>query len=178
MRNKFIKLLAWVCLGISFVVITGCSTSIGSEPMLKITTSTANRMNLNPKTTYYIVYENGAVKKTDEFVLADVINYYFSRNDYGEVAKKLYDLDINTPEGEELKQIANNILLLMDETKFENISANELFIFGEKYFFTAIYRTDNKYRCKVFEYISADNSVKEIASFNKGSIDHVELYRS
>ena len=177
MRNKFIKLLAWVCLGISFVVITGCSTSIGSEPMLKITTSTANRMNLNPKTTYYIVYENGAVKKTDKFVPADVEQYLYSSVNGG--PEELYGVDLTTPKGEELKQIANNILLLMDETKLEGVAVSSLFILDERYFFkVGCDISKNKRVSKLFEYISVDNSVKEIVSFNSGSIDHVELYRS
>jgi len=177
MRNKFIKLLAWVCLGISFVVITGCNASIGSKPMLKITTSTANRMNLNPKTTYYIVYENGAVKKTDEFVLADVGRYNFIPRKHDGDSKVLNGLDANTPEGESLKKTANEILLLTDEPKLNIVSVGWLFVLDDRYFFEALYDEDKRIS-KLFEYNSSENSIKEIASINKGSINHVELYRS
>ena len=174
MRNKFIKLLAWVCIGISFIAMTSCNGAIGSEPMLKITTSTENRMNLNPKTTYYIVYENGAVKKTDEFVLADVNSYSSVSRNPAESPSILNDFDVNTSEGAELYEIASNTLILMNETKLKNISVYRLFVHGERYFFVGDCDNKSDY---LFEYIIADNSIKEIASVNKGSINHVELYR-
>lgn len=128
------------------------------------------------KTNYYIVYENGAVKKTSEFNPSDVITYYFIDNDYGALTKKLFGLDINTPQGEELKKIANNILLLMDETKLKVISINELFILDDRYFFDVLTDNGKKNISKLFEYIPADNSIKEIVSFRSGAINHVELY--
>ena len=136
MKNKIIKLLAWICIGLSFGVITACDNTEGSKPILKIITSTAVGFYFS-NTHYYVVYDNGAVKKTEKFDPADVINYYFLNNDYGAVAKNRYNLDINTPEGEEIREIANNILLLIDETKLKDVSVSILYILNDQYFFIA-----------------------------------------
>lgn len=178
MKKNIIIVLALLCIGLSFAAITSYYNTKSSEPMLKITTSTQVGFYFS-NTNYYIIYENGIVKKTDKFVPTDVINYYFIDKDYGAAAKELYDLDINTPQGEELKEIANNILLLMDKTKLKIISVSELYILGDRYFFDVLSSKGKKASSnKLFEYIPADNSVKEIADFNSKSITHVELCES
>ena len=178
MKNKINKLFALICIGLTLFAVSGCDNTKGSKPMLKITTSTAVG-NYFSKTNYFIVYENGAVKKTEEFTPSSVINYYFISNDYGSVAKRLYNLDINSQEGQELKMIADNIVLLMDETKLKVISINELFFLEGRYFFDVL--CDNgkgPISSKLFEYFPDDNSIRGIVSFNSKGIKHVELYES
>jgi len=173
MKNKIIKLLAWICIGLSFGVITACDNTKGSEPMLKITTSTAVGFYFS-NTHYHIVYDNGAVKKTEKFVPAKVKCYAFNPAGNYEDSTLLHLYD----EYEGLNEIANNILLLMDETKFEKVAIGRLYILGGRYFFDALCYNGKKNIDKLMEYISTDNSIKEIASFNSGSITHVELYSS
>jgi len=178
MRSKFIKLLVCVCLGVLGVSMVSCTTSIGSEPMLKITTSTAVG-NYFSNTNYYVVYENGATKKTDEFVPADVHCYDFVENDYNEASEVLSGLDITMPEDEKLNEIGNNILLLMGETNLKVISVNRLFVLGEHYYFTVLSDNGKKpISSKLFKYNDTDNTIKEMASFNGKGINHVEIYHS
>jgi len=178
MKNKIIKLLTMVCIGLYLLAVTSCDTSIGSEPFLKITVDKGTVAFLPAGTNYYIVYENGVIKKTDKFEPFNVICYDFLKNEYDEVSKVLYGTDINTQEGEELNKIANNILLLMGETKLKIISVNRLFVLGEQYYFTLLSDNGkNANSSKLFEYNCANHSVEEILSLDSGDINHVELYQ-
>ena len=144
--------------------------------MLKITTHTPIIKYLKGQVKYYIVYENGAVKKTSEFVPADVISYGFFPRDKMENSIALHLIDVTTPEGEKLNKIANNILLLTEEPKLKIIAVTALFVLGGRYFFNVLCdKAINGY--KLFEYIPAENSIKEIASLNH-TIDHVEMLES
>lgn len=177
--NNIIKSLACICIALSLFAITSCDDTRGSVLMLKITTTTSYGIFPATKTNYYIVYENGAVKETSKFVLADVKSYAFAKNDTNNDSVALHLIDINTPNGKELNGVANNILLLMSETKLENMSVGRLFVLGERYLFDVGYVDDKKTGTKLFEYISADNSIKEISTLNiKGDLSHVELYES
>ena len=128
MKKMFVKLSTMICIGLALLGITGCDNTNGSKPILKFTTSTAIGVTIFSKTNYYIAYENGAVKKTSEFAPAKVTSYNFVPNSEGEILEVLLQkIDIDTPEGKELNNIANNIVLLMDETGFRVISISELF---------------------------------------------------
>ena len=179
MKNIISKLLLWVCIGLVLCSVTACDATNGSKPMLKIITSTSVGVTIFSKTDYFIVYENGAVKKTSEFAPAKVISYNFVPNSEGETLEVLLQkIDIDTPEGKELNNIANNIVLLMDGTKIKVISINELFFLGDRYFFDVL--CDNgkaPISNKLFEYFPTDNSIKEIVSFNSKGIKHVEFYK-
>ena len=174
MKAKTVKLLAWICIGIFLVAMTSCGSIKRPKPMLKITTTSQAGFLPGP-TRYYIVYDNGAVKKTDKFVSAKVEHYLYSSVNGG--PKELYGIDIATQKGEELKQIANNILLLTEEPKLKIVAVGGLFVLGERYFFDiSCSINESKSISKLFEYSAEDNSIQEVASLNKGSINHVELY--
>jgi len=178
MRNAIIKILVCVCVGFLGMGMTSCDTSIDSEPMLKITTSTSFGMFPATKTNYYIIYENGVVRKTTEFVPSNIIYYFFNSNGNYEDSTLLHIND-DDPLREKLNNIANNIRILMDESKFENISIGRLYVLSERYFFNIGYNDGEKRVSKLFEYISADSSAKEIAILTgKGNLDHAELYSS
>ena len=103
MKTAIVKLFAWICAGLSLFAMTGCDSTRGSEPMFKIRTSTPIIQYLKGKENYYIVYENGAVKKTDKFDPAKVESYgYSSINDD---PYELYGIDVTAPEGENLNKI-------------------------------------------------------------------------
>ena len=172
MKNKIIKLLAWICMVFSFLAISGCNSP---KPLLKITTSTSVGVTIFSYTKYYIVYENGKVKKTDEFSRHHGETYAFSSDDYDETSAVLHSIDLNTPEGANLNRIANNILLLAKDPKLKIVAVGTLFVFGERYFFDVSW-DENKRTSKLFEYNTSDNTIKEFASFSSGTIDHVELY--
>ena len=146
--------------------------------MLKITTSTANGFDLKSKTNYYIVYENGVAKKTSELLPSDVTSYCWIQNN-GDAAIVVKNLDASTPEGEEVYKIVNNIVLLLDESKLNVIPGGKLFVLNKRYFVTVLCDNGKKPISDIlFEYTPVDNCIKEIASFNSKSINHIELYDS
>lgn len=177
--NKILKSLVCIGIALSLFIITSCDNTRGSIPMLKITTTTSYGIFPATKTNYYIVYENGAVKETSKVVPAAIESYAFAKNDTNDDSVALHLIDINTPNGKKLNGVANNILLLMSETKLENMSVGRLFVLGERYFFDVGYSDDKKSGTKLFEYILTDISIKEISTLNvKGDLSHVELYES
>ena len=175
MKVKTVKLLAWMCIGIFLVAMTICIGIKLPKPMLKITVDKGTIGFLPAGTNYYIVYDNGAVKKTKNFIPAKVEDYNFFPKQSIEDSVVLHGIDINTPEGEYLNEIAKNILFLTDEPKLNIVSVAWLFVLGERYFFEALY-DENMRISKLFEYNVDDNSIQEVASVKRGSINHVELY--
>ena len=149
--------------------------------MLKVIVTKHYGMTIFGNTWYYIVYENGTVKKTKEFEPARVEGYDFDKNDYEELleddSQVLYDMDTNTPRGQELEEYAKDILRLTSEPQLKIVSVSRLYVFGERYIFKASYEhsKDDTYG-KLFEYFPREKAIKEVASFKRGSIFHVELY--
>ncbi|GHU55874.1 hypothetical protein FACS1894132_12610 [Clostridia bacterium] len=174
MKNKNFCLNALIVIAVLAVAMTSCSNS-KNDPVLKVTTSTSyDVFGFFSKTNYYIVYENGKKKKTSKFVPADVVCYYFRSNNADDIVL-LHDTDINTLKGEKMNKIARDILLLSQKTKLKNVSVGRIYIFDERYFFGLLCEKGNYMNTKIFEYILADNSIKELATFTK-SVTHIELY--
>ena len=178
MNNRIIASIVCFLIGVSLLVV-GCNTKHETVPLLRVITVTSNRLNLKGKNNYYIVYENGNVKKTSAFSPSDVTTFYFKGRNDDKNSAILHDLDMDIPQDRAVNDIAQNIVDLVNEEDLELISVNEIFVLDERYFFDILYdagRSDAD--CKLFEYIPLENSIKEIVNFRSRSIEHIELYEA
>lgn len=182
LRNKMniiMKSLAYICIALTLIFMTGCDNIKGSKPMLKLTVNKGTFAYYLPAgTDYYIVYENGVVKKTKEFQfsISESKGYSFIPHDVDNNSKILYDLDTSTSEGKKIYEIAKNIAGLESKKKMKIISEQSLVILDSRYFFIAF--THNIFtQSTLFEYFPANSTAKKIVSFND-RINHVELYKS
>ena len=178
MGKKGIKRIACIiCVFLMVSILSGCVSVNITKPMLKVIVTKHYGMTIFGNTKYYIVYENGTVKKTDKFERADVECYGFIPKDSMKDSTALYRIDMDTSYGQKLNDIANDILELTDDPNLFIDAVKGLCVFGDRYFFDASYNNGRSSLQKLFEYFPGDDTIKEVASFKGGNIAHVELYK-
>jgi len=165
-NKKIIFIILSIILLISGGIII-CNVLTTSEPLLKVITSTSNNLNLASSRNYYIVHENNKVSKTEAFTPADIEVYYFDGHGSG----------LNDTIDETLNDIANNIVTLVNETKYKVLSVGQLFVIENRYFAVVLCDRSRGSMNKIFEYLPSDNKIIEIASFKSKSITHIEFYK-
>jgi hypothetical protein len=191
MTSKYkVKVIVLSFFFVAALFLAGCGNKHQAEPVLKIITVESNRLNLNGTREYYVAYGDGKIEKTSEFVPSDTVVYYFVPSDRttdylpedhgADGSVLLKNVDVNTSQGKELNEFANNILLLLDEENLKIVSVNRLFPLGGQYFFDILYDDGKRENagCKLFAYIPSDNRIEEVVDYNSKSIEHIELYDS
>lgn len=177
MGKTHIKILSLLTIIVLFFNLTGCKKT-EAKPILKVVVDASNGgISVLPNHKYYIVYDNGDTKKTEEFSRIDTEQYAFNPNAEKNLEPYLHDIDMSIEKNKSLNDAAKSISSIISNEKDIFVGgAGTLYIVNDKYYFTVYLKEGaNDVSAGLFEYYLSDNSISKVTDFDY-DISHIQLF--